>query len=107
MPIVRGSRTLLGRDLGLPRFATALAETREVEDEGGIAGLGQPARIGCGHLFFHGQPRSHGDDGGLPLLQRRGVAEEAANERSAVTVKHDREFEEHGIMFQLQLHLKS
>ena len=83
---------LSGRDLRLPRFATALAETGEVEDEGGIAGLCEPARVGCGHLFFHGQPRSHGDDGGLPLLQRRGVAEEAANERGAVTVKHDRKF---------------
>lgn len=29
--------------------------------------------------------RIHGDDGGLPLVQRRGVAEEAANDRSAVT----------------------
>src|SRR5262245_23748202 len=63
---------------------TALAPTREVEDERVEATLRQRARVDRRHLFLHVEPGAGDDDAALARGERRGVAEESARQRYAV-----------------------
>ena len=88
-------RDLAGRDLRLTRLTLAGAEAGEVEHEGGVAGVGEPAGVGRRHLLLHREPGADDDHDWPPLVERRRGTEEAAGERHTLTGEDDRSFVDH------------
>jgi hypothetical protein len=89
---------LARRHLELARRTAALAETREVEAEGGVAERGETLRVHLGHLFLHREPGADDDHGGLRVDEVVDIAMEHRGERRALAREYERRADDlHGL----------
>jgi hypothetical protein len=78
------------RHFSLPGFAAALAETREIEREGGVAAFGESQRIDLRHLLLDRQPRACDENARLPCVETLGVPKQLPDEPDVAAEKRQR-----------------